>query len=220
MPYNIFVHRHNFAVWAAARSVQRGWKNAKVLPLRDAIEKCGVREFLKKPSCLETNLQDFEILHRQWCRSIQSYLWGIGLETSYGRAAKLLAVYIKAMVIVSGAENSPLAQVAHPPIDRILLQNLSTEYNLRVLRFLPWTKLDSYEYYNLVGELRKFVPPNQPFWMIEKHWTVTNNGIKWLRIDAVQDKRKKRTTTKKEAQTEKDNKPMKAELENNNELRL
>ena len=185
MPYNIFHHRHKFAVWAAARSVQRGWKKAKVLPLRNAIEKCGIREFLKDPSSLEINLQVFEKLHRQWCSSIQNYLQNISIETSYGRAAKLLAVYIKAMVIVAGEEQSSLAHVTHPPIDKILLNNLGTSYDLPKLRQITWTRLNNEEYYVLVDLLRS-LSKGQPFWMLEEHWTVTDTGIESERKDEVQ----------------------------------
>ena len=177
MTYTIFEHRHRFAVWAAARAVQRGWKNAKALPLRNSIEQCGIKKFLREPSSLETDPQNFEKLHQQWCVSIQNYLRDKGLKTSYGRVAKILAVYIKAMVIVAGAEQSPLAKVAHPPIDRILLQRLSISYNLTSLRDYSWTLLNLDDYYALVKVLRELIPPDQPFWTIEEHWIVANNEV-------------------------------------------
>lgn len=178
MAYTIFEHRHRFAVWAAARAVQRGWKNAKTLPLRNSIEQCGIKEFLKEPSSLETDLQNFEKPHQQWCVSIQNYLRDKGLKTSYyGRVAKLLAVYIKTMVIVAGADQSPLAKAAHPPIDRILLQSLSVSYNRTSLKDYSWTLLDLDDYYALVKVLRELIPPDQLFWTIEEHWIVANNEV-------------------------------------------
>lgn len=173
MSYTIFEHRHKFAVWAAARAVQRGWKNAKVPKLKDAIERSGIKQFLEKPSCMDTTQKDFENIHRQWCGSIKKYLSSTGLDTSYGRVTKLVAIYIKSMVIVAGAEHTSLGMVAHPPIDRLLLQSLGSEFDLPTLRNLNWTQLDENDYYTLIDVLRCTVPNNQPFWMIEEYWPVS-----------------------------------------------
>jgi hypothetical protein len=108
-----------------------------------------------------------------------------GVETSYGRAAKLLAVYIKAMVIVAGAEQSPLALIAHPPIDRTLLKNLSFFYSRPKLRQNPWTQLNKNDYYRIVNELRS-LSVDQPFWMLEEHWPITNNGIESSETDEIE----------------------------------
>lgn len=93
---------------------------------------------------METTLQDFEKLHRQWCGSIKEYLSSAGLSTSFGRVAKLITIYLKSMVIVAEAKLTPFGMVAHPPIDRLLLQDLSTEYDLSTLRYLSWTQLGRY----------------------------------------------------------------------------
>lgn len=43
-------------------------------------------------------------------------------EASFGRAAKLIAIYLKTTIVLSGAENTTLGRVIHPPIDSILLK--------------------------------------------------------------------------------------------------
>ncbi len=65
---------------------------------------------------------------------------------TFGRAAKLVAVYLKAMVVVGQIVQTTLARVAHPPIDRMLLRNLARLGGpLRdaklVFSMTNWTKL-------------------------------------------------------------------------------
>ena len=38
---------------------------------------------------------------------------------TYGRAAKLVAVYLKATVIMGGNWDTPFGRTMHPPIDRV-----------------------------------------------------------------------------------------------------
>ncbi len=42
MVYDLFVHRHNFAIWAAARAAQRKAANATVQNLKDSLESSGI----------------------------------------------------------------------------------------------------------------------------------------------------------------------------------
>ena len=37
-----------------------------------------------------------------------------------------------------------------------------------------WTKLDEESYYRLVGQLRAALAPGEPFWALERYWTVTD----------------------------------------------
>jgi hypothetical protein len=94
---------------------------------------------------------------------------------TYGRAAKLVAVYLKAMVLMGDGANTPFGRVMHPPIDRTLLQHLAasphvTSPHKAAWRRTNWTELNERQYYKLIGELRDVVPHGAPFWMLEKHW--------------------------------------------------
>jgi hypothetical protein len=40
-------------------------------------------------------------------------------RVTYGRAAKLVAVYLKATVIIGGNWDTPFGRTMHPPIDRV-----------------------------------------------------------------------------------------------------
>jgi hypothetical protein len=115
MPYSIFEHRHRFSAWAAARAAQVR-SGVKVRDFREALEKSGLTEFLKEPASKHVTQDEFEVLHRRWCSAIIDYLGTKGMRNiAYGRAAKLVAVYLKAMVVLGTDPDCELAQIAHPP---------------------------------------------------------------------------------------------------------
>lgn len=177
--YTYFMHKHNFAVWAGARAAQRRFTTVSML--RDAIEQSGVREFLKTGARRRVSQDTFDKTHAKWCRSIKSYLSRRGVKgASFGRAAKLIAVYLKVMVIIASEAKSSLSNVAHPPIDRITLQNLARAKEVqspykREWRRLNWTQLDEADYYKLINQLRACLRKGEPMWHLEKYWSVTND---------------------------------------------
>lgn len=177
MTYSHFQHRHNFAVWCAARAVQR--KFTKTPVLKEALEKSGVVEFIRQNEDRLMSQEDFDQLHGVWCDSIiQTWENRDVIGRSYGRAAKLIAVYIKAMAVVNDGD-SRLSQVAHPPIDRMILQNISKDKtvehpNRPYWKAVNWTELDKTQYLNLIRDFR-VVFKDEPFWHLEKYWTVTDD---------------------------------------------
>ena len=178
--YGIVTHRHRFALWAAARAAQRGFSGGTLRNLSDALEQCGVCGLIRAPSALATRAEAFEELHRQWCTSICDSLRKRGAQgVTYGRAAKLVAIYLKTMVIISGSEGSELARAIHPPVDNILLTRLAGAAEVQsrhksAWRGTKWTQLDARRYYALIAQLRTALP-EQPFWMCEKYWTATGD---------------------------------------------
>ena len=176
--YSIEQHRHNFSVWAAARAAQRGFTD--VNNLRNALEQCGIREFLSNNSSNSTSNEEYTTLHSRWGNSIMQYLESLGIaDVTFGRAAKLIAIYIKSMVIMSEPSSS-LAITAHPPIDAVLLKNISKDTNLpkqfrQKCSKIKWTQLDESRYLILLDELKKYVILDQPMWTLERYWTVTQN---------------------------------------------
>jgi hypothetical protein len=99
---------------------------------------------------------------------------------TYGRAAKLVAVYLKTTVILGGGAYTPLGHSIHPPIDRTLLQKLGASPRVRsrhqtAWRNTSWTQLGESGYYTLIAQLRKVVPQDLPFWMLEEYWGVSED---------------------------------------------
>lgn len=177
MRYGIDEHRHRFSVWAAARAAQRSFTT--VDNLRTALESSGVVEFLRTCDIESIDEAAFEKLHRSWCRAIALALQNAGIKNAtFGRAAKLVAVYLKSMVVLAGKSESALSKVAHPPVDGILLRNVVrspevTSEHKRLWTAVRWTLLDEETYYGLIKQLRAVLTPEAPFWMLEQYWTVT-----------------------------------------------
>jgi hypothetical protein len=178
MPYEINEHRHRFCVWAAARAAQRGF--TKVGILRKALEACGVVQFLDTADLDDIDATRFDELHRQWCMSAVAFLQRAGISNvPFGRVAKLIAIYLKCVVVLGPASGTGLAREAHPPIDGILLRNLAASNvnskHKRTWANIKWTKLKYEQYYELIMQLRQAVGPEEPFWKLERFWTVTND---------------------------------------------
>jgi hypothetical protein len=174
MSYDLNEHRHRFAVWAAARAAQRGFTT--VGNLRAALECTDIRKALLLPATLRISASEFDKQHERWCSAIQAFLGDRKIrDASYGRAAKLVAVYLKVAIILGDASNSSLASHAHPPIDRILLHALASSDEIksehkRAWTTINWTDLDGPRYRELIGQLRAVVPVGAPFWSIERYW--------------------------------------------------
>ena len=99
---------------------------------------------------------------------------------TYGRVAKFVAVYLKSMIVVGPHSESRLASVIHPPIDRVLLENLCSSRaaldRLARWRGVAWTRLDKRRYYMLIADLRSLLRASEPFWMLERYWTFSIRG--------------------------------------------
>jgi hypothetical protein len=173
MSYDLSEHRHRFAIWAAARASQRGFTTVE--NLRNALESSDIREVLETPEALQLSSGTFDAFHRSWCSAICLTLSTRHVDgVTYGRAAKLVAVYLKATVVMGGNWDTPFGRTMHPPIDRILLQRLASCETIdsphkRSWSAISWTKLDEEAYYSLIGELREALPVGAPFWIIEEH---------------------------------------------------
>ena len=176
MRYTEHQHRHNFAVWAGARAAQRGFTGVGLL--REALEQSGVESFARQPK----KLKEFDEQHSCWCNSISRFLDNKGVVgASYGRAAKLVNIYLKSMVVLRDLSGKS-ADVIHPPIDSILLSNLARDPKVDIsarkkLRAVRWTKMDQEEYFRVIDLLRS-INGERPFWEIEKYWTVSKEVVR------------------------------------------
>ena len=181
--YDFSTHQHNFAAWAAARAAQRRWKGASTAFLKTAIESSSMRSFLGNEKSYEISEVGFESIHRKWCAEVKASLLEQGLARdpiSHGRLAKLVAVYLKSVVVLGPQCNTRLADVIHPPIDGLLLKGLWQREKLDFVRdadrkLIAWTQLDEDGYYELIKRLRNWFnssKPFKPFWALEEYWPV------------------------------------------------
>ena len=178
--YSLFTHRHNFAVWAAARASQRGFTT--VSNLKVALETSKLPVAIQNPQEWPTSAEQFDSFHSLYCHRIVDHLTTAGVpHVSYGRAAKLVAVYLKSMIVISEHGRSTFAAIIHPPVDRTLLKNLARDryfdQQLRdYCRNLNWTGLSESDYCALIEEFRRNGLDKPAFWMLEKYWDPTGGA--------------------------------------------
>lgn len=160
--YSFSEHLHRYAVWTAARAVQRGLTSTK--NIQTAIEKTDLNKFLDFE--LEMSELNFDIFHRETANKLIESLKGYNL--TYGQAAKIIAIYLKTAVIIRTSGKSDLARIIHPPIDNILLTNIDKEHKNLGLKNIKWTQLSEYEYFEVINDIKSL---NLDYlWEIERYW--------------------------------------------------
>jgi hypothetical protein len=174
--YSIDEHRHRFAVWTAAAAVRRGFSGTTPDRVSRAIEASGLRLVaFADPSVWPTDTRQLDMLHENWAHSIRASLEAEGVSCSYGRAAKMIAVYLKATVILRVPISQEFAKLIHPPIDRALLQALSSDSKFaaddrELWRRTAWTTLDEDQYFRLIETFRVNGRDRPGFWQVERYW--------------------------------------------------
>ena len=154
MNYTFTEHLHNYAVWTAARAVSRNFTDTKTIKI--AIEKTGLKGLIDSKEVF--TVDSFDCFHRESANSIINYLKSVDQKlidkATYGRAAKIIAIYIKTISVVRDSGISNLSKIAHPPIDRILLTNAGKVYKDLGLNKINWTQLTENKYFELIKKFR------------------------------------------------------------------
>jgi hypothetical protein len=163
-PYCHLEHCHRFAAWSAAQAARRGQAGFSNAVVKQALDGSSHSCFIESQSRKPISAAEFDAQHRLWAGKLSEAFDRHCGAVSYGRVAKVIAIYIKSMVVLQSPESS-LAHVAHPPVDGILLHASG-------IRGAAWTKLDEPQYWTLIEELRALVGKELPFWSIESHWAL------------------------------------------------
>lgn len=166
MEYTLSEHKHRFSIWTAARAVQRSWTTtyniSKVIQLLD------LQDFVNNFKDI-THQQEFDNLHMKWCDRIINEFRVLNIIASYGRAAKIIAIYLKTSIIMGTLDDDKQVRFIHPPIDRILLKNLPNDIvEFNSIRKLNWTQLDKKVYWDLVHTIRTQLGMFD--WRLEVYW--------------------------------------------------
>ncbi len=111
----------------------------------------------------------FEKVHEETVKILRLNL----NNCSFGRAAKIIAIYIKTAVLLPNKGDNSLSKVAFPPIDNILLSNLK---NQRIIdKYDKWTTIEESEkFFKIITEIKKHLN-GKPFWEIERFWQPNKN---------------------------------------------
>ena len=163
--YSFAEHVHRFAVWTAARAVQRNFTTTE--NIRKAIEQTELQNLFFRKDI--NSPEQFDKFHKETCDKLITEFRKQGMVPSYGRAAKIVAIYIKTVIVIPEKGKSKLSKIAHPPIDRILLHNLDSKYPELKLKSRNWTTLNKVEYFKLIKKFREDF--GDCFWKIEENWS-------------------------------------------------
>ena len=166
-------HRHNYAVWTAARAIQRGFQGSETSNIKKVIESSELQKFADDK--LDYTSEEYDKVHsRCSLQLIRAFAKlesnvGTGNVLSYGRAAKIIAIYLKTSVIFCSNGECNKSKVIHPPIDNIFLIQISHIYALRDLKDIKWTKLNEKGYWSVLSQIKKHF--GKADWTLEEYWT-------------------------------------------------
>lgn len=172
--YDIEQHRHLFAAWAAGRAASVPGGRFSVAEGRYILEACGFVSALSSPNQLPQS-STIDDHHRRWRGDATDCAAALGLQLSHGIAAKLINVYLKARFVAAGHHDHPNVAALHPPVDRLLLQELAKSDFAGRARYWrqtsrsAWSKMCSDQYECLIKEIRSGLH-GAPLWQIEEFW--------------------------------------------------
>lgn len=185
MLYNFDEHKHRYAVWTAARAVQRSF--AKTIDIENAIDCTELRQFSESQVAISQD--EYDAKQKEWCNAIINHFSKLDKQVkqtlepiekykcSYGRASKIIAIYLKTSVILPNKGETVNCLVIHPPVDRILHGNLAVKINFKDLSNLVWTTFKENDYWKIVEKIRN---SNFPFnWLLEEYWHSNPKRKNW-----------------------------------------
>lgn len=166
MLYDLKQHKHQYAIWTAARAVQRSF--TKTLKISHVINKSSLRQFVDCEIALSDQNQ-FDSLQKKWCYEIIKDFEVLNVTATYGQAAKIVAIYLKTSVVMGADPTNEYLKFIHPPIDRIILKNLPRIESFKQVKKISWTKMDEGTYWEVVQRIRQQF--NFFDWRLEMLWT-------------------------------------------------
>ena len=176
--YDIHQHKHSYAIWTASRAWNRKLKGGSLALAQRLIEFAGLKS-VRSPADIGPDV-DVWLLEKM--RLIVEYadqnlIQGI----NYGRAQKLVNIYLKTKLVCGGHESHPKVSQLHPPLDSELLKGLRRVFREQkasdaAVAFAAaqracstWTNFELPDYLAHIEAIKIFMD-GQPLWMIEEHW--------------------------------------------------
>jgi hypothetical protein len=189
-------HRHRLAVWVAGRAYSRKGSGHTMEVAQALIENSGLGaiaspEDLPAPGDMDAFIHSLiEAVMRASIAIPQHHHWKSGelrsLVCTYGRAQKLVNMYLKSKIICAGNEDDDVRVSAlHPPLDDQLLKAIHSnrkqcpaetkarfddEWKKARALGTAWTQFDQVTYQAYIKAIRSFLA-GRPLWHIEYLWT-------------------------------------------------
>jgi hypothetical protein len=175
--YNIDIHKHNFAVWAASTAASASpICRFKVSEGKAILENIG---FVPSFTIDDLPSSDvFDDYHLKWRNQAIFEASKQNKIFSHGLAAKLINCYFKVRFICGESINNEKINHIHPPIDSLLLITLSKirfgsndGKDWRRFNNMRWSKFNAEQYQNVIDAIKAELKEN-PLWTIEQHWPI------------------------------------------------
>jgi len=174
MPYTIEEHKHRFSAWAAGRAASVTRCRFSIRQAKAILEAAGLNQLLASPNNLPLP-SDTDSCHRTWRKNVIKAAKRNGINFTHGVAAKLINIYLKVGFVCGGHHADPRVQALHPPIDSLLLDELSIKDvggfrdDWNKARQIRWSNFDSTQYEDVIKNIRASIP-NQALWKVEQYW--------------------------------------------------
>lgn len=169
--YDAREHTVRFATWCAARAAQRGWAGATNETIVAGLRRSRVVAEFESARGDRAALDEFQ---QAWVEDLQQVLEP-EVATPFGRAAKLVAIFLKATVVCGRLGTASLREHAWPPVDRILVKEAAKVLGKSEpgaaarLRHHVWTRATVEEHMAVLEALR-LLTAGKPFWAAERYW--------------------------------------------------
>lgn len=174
VPYTIEEHKHRFSAWAAGRAASVNGCRFSVKQAKAILESAHMNQLLGDPNNLPMP-QEIDNIHRVWRNNIIDAAEIQGLTFTHGIAAKLINIYLKAGFVCGGHHEHAHVQALHPPIDSVLLDELSARdvggfrRTWNEVRKIRWSNFNSEQYETVIKNIRNALP-NECLWAVEQYW--------------------------------------------------
>ena len=136
---------HNFACWAAARSIQNPHlSDTQTVKIRLALEKIDIQQFVSNPELLSEFSKTYHSLIGKLVKVLN---WD--RETKYGASAKIIAIYFKVTLVIGHNAPKKIIDKIYPPLDSFNLKAIG-------LNNLKWTSMGKPEFEAAIVMLDKY----------------------------------------------------------------
>ncbi|AWB34721.1 hypothetical protein [Orrella marina] len=178
--YSIEKHKHVYAQWCAAAAYGRGLVGGGNSLAFDLIEVSGLGQ-VTGPEHIGQNVDEWQM---SFMKKIEAEAARLGVRSfSFGRAQKLVNIYLKTILVCGGHHDHPKVPLLHPPLDLELFKGLRTFLSknrdamsearsafLCAQRRNPrWTTFSEADYVAHIDAI-KLLMASKPLYQVEEHW--------------------------------------------------
>lgn len=178
--YCIEKHKHHYGKWCAAAAYGRGLAGGGNALAFKLIELSGLDQ-VTGPEDIGQNVDKWQV---SFMKKIEVEAKSLGVtDFTFGRAQKLVNIYLKTVLVCGGHHQHPRVGLLHPPLDFELFKGLRSflsknRSNMSRARsaFIAaqkrnprWTKFSEDDYEAHIAAI-KLIMAGRPLYQVEEYW--------------------------------------------------